>query len=402
MKKLIAIIASLFLYISLFGQSAQVDGKNPNSIITAVPFLSIGPDPVSGAMGECGVATGNDVYSIHWNPAKYALNKEAYESSENSFGSGGRLGVFYSPWLRSFARGINFYGVYGTQRISNSSALSGSFRLIDFGDIRFTNIYGSFAGKYSPYEWAADMAWSQKLSDHWYGAVAGRFIFSNISSGQIIAGKEIKPATSVAADLACYYLDILPVLSPDDELSLGINISNIGSKMNYLSNDPDHSEFIPTNLRLGASYLFFMEDNQTLRVSIDLNKLLVPTPPQYLVDTSGHFVLDENNEPIIFKGMSTDVSVLMGMIQSFYDAPEGFSEELKEITIGGGVEYTIYDIVSFRGGYFYENETKGNRHFLTLGGGLHYNFISGNVSIIMADRTNPLHNTWRFGLSVAL
>lgn len=400
MKNLSAIILFLLAGQSLFGQIIQVDGKNLNTISTAVPFLLISPDPISGAMGECGAATGNDVYSLHWNAAKYAVSRDSYETSENFNKSGGRIGAFYSPWLRSLVRGINYFGVYGTQRIGESSALSGSFRMLNLGDITFTNIYGNVIGTRIPYELAADIAWSQRLSEHWYGGVAGRYILSNLSVGQTIPGYEDKPGTSVATDLSVYYLNKLPVLSPDNEFSFGICISNIGSKIKYSEKGP--SEFIPTNLRAGASYKFFMADNQSLRVSLDLNKLLVPTPPEYLVDTAGNIVLNENDEPIIIKGRTSDVSVLKGMFQSFFDAPDGFEEELREITIGGGVEYMIYDIVSFRGGYFYEHETKGNRQFVTLGGGIHYMFIAGNVSYTWGNRMNPLHSTWRFGLSIAL
>lgn len=400
MKKVAVLVFLVFLYNNLFSQGVFVDGKKLNTISTAVPFLMISPDPVSSAMGECGVATGNDVYSMHWNPAKYAVANEAYESSAYSVGNRGRLGVFYSPWLRSLVRGINYYGIYASGRISENSALSSSFRMLNLGDIMFTNVQGNVVN-YKPYEWAADLAWSQKLSDHWYAAVAGRFIFSNLTSGQVIAGSETKPGSSVAADLSVFYLNKVPSISPDDELSFGLNISNIGSKMNYYK-FIDETEFIPTNLRIGASYRFFLPDEQTLRLSLDFNKLLVPTPPLYLMDSTGSVVFDDNDEPVIAKGMSPDVSVLNGMIQSFYDAPDGYKEELREITIGAGAEYMLYNTVSLRGGYFYEHASKGNRKFVTLGLGFHYEFIGANVSFIWADRLSPLNKTLRLGLSFAL
>lgn len=404
MKRLFLVLLVVQFSVSIYSQTTTVDGRSStglNTITTAVPFLLIGPDPVSAGMGECGVATGNDVYSMHWNPAKYAYKDDAYESSENSLGQGIKVGLFYSPWLRALVNDINFGGVYVSQRLNEKSAISGSFRAFSLGDIVFTNIQGTVVGNYRPFEWTADVAWSQKLTEHWYGAVAGRLIFSKLTNGQFVAGMETKPGSSVAADLAVYYRNTVPLFASDGELSFGMNISNIGSKINY-TRLTDMADFIPTNLRVGTSYQFILPYNQKFRLSVDFNKLLVPTPPLYKFDSTGNVVFDENNEPIIERGMSPDVSVLHGMIQSFYDAPDGFREELNEITIGVGAEYMLYNIVSLRGGYFYENKTKGNRKFVTLGLGVHYKFIGANFSYLIAEQMNPLGNTWRLGLSVAI
>ncbi|HPG34371.1 MAG TPA: type IX secretion system outer membrane channel protein PorV, partial [Lentimicrobium sp.] len=357
-------------------------------ITTAVPFLQIGPDARAGGMGEAGVSSAPDANSMHWNPAKYT-----YLESDMGFS------MSYSPWLRSLVSDINLAYLTGYKKLSDDQVIAGSLLYFSLGDITFTDIQGELIGNYRPNEFALSGAYSRKLTKNLSGAISARYIHSNLTQGQSVGGASTKPGNSIAADIAVYSQHELELKNMEGFFAWGVNISNIGSKISY-SDDNTQRDFIPTNLRFGPSLTLDVDDFNRLTFMVDVNKLLIPTPPVYLLDEeTGNPVLDDNNNPVIFKGKDPDVSVPVGMFQSFYDAPGGFSEEMRELAFAVGVEYWYDKQFAIRGGYFYEDKTKGNRKFFTLGAGLRYNVFGLDFSyLIPTDQRNPLENTLRFTL----
>ncbi len=354
-------------------------GGGLNVITTAVPFLMISPDARAGAMGDAGVSSAPDVNSMHWNPAKYA-----YIDKDLSFG------LAYSPWLRNLVPDMNLAYLSFAGRIDNMSAVAATLRFFTLGDIQFTDNEGMELGTYRPNEFAIDATYSRMLTDHLSGAVAARFIYSNLTQGQFVQGAETTAGMSVAADVAVYWqkeMDWFPNMG--STFAWGINISNIGNKIGY-SQSSIRRDFIPTNLRLGPTLHLDIDEYNAISFTVDINKLLVPSPPLYNPE-------DENE--ILF-GMDNDVSVVMGMLQSFYDAPGGFSEEMQELSYAFGVEYWYSEVFAIRGGGFFEDKTKGNRKFFTLGAGLRYNVFGLDFSYLIPvdTRNNPLGNTIRFAL----
>jgi len=296
-------------------------------------------------MGDVGVATGNDVFSLYWNPAKYGATNQLQSANP---GEDFRVAVTFDPWLRQLVKDVWLGSIYGSKIIDDKSALSASFRFFSLGDITFTNIQGEVIGNYIPVEYALDFAYSRKLSEHWSGAVAFRYILSNLTNGQEVAGTTTKPGKAVAADLAAYYETKLS--GTDNTFTFGVNISNIGNKISY-SDDNNHRDFIPTLLRLGPGITWHANENHMFRFSADFTKLLVPTPPIYATDPeTGEVIYDNQDNPVIAKGMSSDVSVMRGMFQSFYDAPRGFNEEMHEITtaIGAVIPFLQYRLPAYR------------------------------------------------------
>ncbi|MBO5847870.1 MAG: type IX secretion system outer membrane channel protein PorV [Bacteroidales bacterium] len=382
----------LFTGIKVNAQSdatiGEVLGQNLeyNVISTAVPFMSIAPDARSSAMGDVGVSTSPDVYSMHWNPAKYAFIQEDFS-----------VGLAYSPWLRTLVNDMNIAYLGVAKRVSPKSTVAATMRYFTLGDINYRDPNNEDLGTYSPNEWAVDVAYSRKLGKYISGSVAGRFIYSNLTQG---IDTYSKPAVSVAADVAVYYTrDVEWFNNIGANISWGAAITNIGSKMNYDESTLD-KDFIPTNLRFGPTLKLDIDDYNSLAFSVDFNKLLVPTPPTYYADSVG-----ANGGPVIAAGMDNEVGLVQGMIQSFYDAPGGFKEELKEFTLGFGAEYWYNQVFTVRGGFFHEAQMKGNRRYVTLGAGLRYNVFSLDVSyLIPVNNTatsgqNPLENTLRFSLT---
>ncbi len=353
-------------------------GKRLNTVTSAVPFLMIAPDARAGSMGDVGVASSPDINSLHWNPAKYAFIKKDMGFS-----------LAYSPWLRALVNDINLAYLTGFKRIDDNSAVAGSLLFFSLGDITFMGEDAQVLGNYRPSEFALSGTYSRKFSDHISGAVSARFIYSNLTQGQFVLGQATKPGTSVAADVAIYYEKDVELFNTDAIFAWGVNISNIGAKISY-SDDNLTKDFIPTNLRLGPRLSIDLDDYNTLSFMVDLNKLLVPTPPIYKKENPGE----------IEKGMNPEVSVPVGMFQSFYDAPGGFSEELREINVSGGVEYWYDKQFALRGGYFHEHDTKGGRKYFTLGVGLKYNVFGLDFAyLIPTAQKHPLENTLRFTLS---
>lgn len=394
----------LFFMIALTVSLMKVQGQNYNNlsgssdglnvITTAVPFLIIAPDARAGAMGDAGVSSSPDVYSMHWNPAKYAV----FEKDMS-------LGLSYSPWLRNLVPDMNLAYLAFSKRIDNMSTVAATLRYFSLGDIQFTNDAGVEQGVYRPNEWAFDATYARKLTENLSGAVAGRFIYSNLTQGQFVQGAETSAGISVAADVAIYWAkDVNWFSDMSANFAWGVNISNIGNKLGY-SKTSIKKDFIPTNLRLGPTLTLELDDYNTMAFSIDINKLLVPSPPIYKRDDEGNPIpIPGTDKYEIESGKDNDVNVVPGMLQSFYDAPDGFSEEMRELSLAVGTEYWYNKVFALRGGFFYEDKTKGNRKFFTLGAGLRYNVFGLDFSYLIPvdSRNNPLQNTLRFALTFDL
>ena len=388
----IKLVSLLILVIVMLNTNAQNPntwlGQDPiNTITTSVPFLMIAPDARSGSMGDAGVSSTPDANSMHWNPAKYAF-------IDGNMG----FSVSYSPWLKKLVNDINLAYLSGYYRVDDEQVIGASLRYFSLGDINFTDNQGGDMGTYRPNEFAVDATYSRKLSTNLSGAVAARFIYSNLTMGQYVQGLQTHPGTSVAADVAVYWNKDISLADLEGNLAWGVNISNIGAKISYTDNTT--KDFIPTNLRFGPSLTVDFDEFNSMSFMVDINKLLVPSPPIYeLNDSTGQQVFGPDGRPIILDGMDPEVSVATGMLHSFYDAPDGFNEEIREFSFSVGVEYWYDKQFAIRGGFFYEDRTKGNRKYFTLGAGLKYNVFGLDFAyLIPIEQQNPLENTLRFSL----
>jgi len=387
-KVTLATFALLLSSLSIFAQHYNAFGRKVNTITTAVPFLLIAPDARGGSMGDAGVSTTPDANSMHYNPAKYAFleSKVGFSAS-------------YTPWLHSLVGDISLAYVAGYYKLDDISAIAGSLRFFSLGDITFTDDVGNTIGNFRPNELAIDGTYSRKFSQTWSGAVAARFIYSNLTQGQVVQGQQTKAGTSVAADVSVYHQSELNWRNFEyAEFAFGVNISNIGSPISY-SDATTEKDFIPTNLRIGPRLTLDFDEYNRMSFTLDIEKLLVPTPPIYAQDTLGNPIYDNNGDRVIYKGMDPHVSVVSGMLQSWYDAPDGFAEEMREFYFSTGVEYWYNKTFALRGGFFYEDKTKGNRKYFTLGAGLKYNVFGLDFSyLIPMEQQNPMENTLRFSL----
>jgi hypothetical protein len=388
--RLAFLFISSLLLLQTFAQdpndTEQADGSRV--ISTAVPFLTISPDARSGGMGDVGVASTPDAYSLFWNPAKYAF-------IDKSFG----FGIGYVPWLRSLVNDIGLASVSGFGKIGDRQAIAASLRFFSMGAVMFTDNDGHELGEVKPNEWTIDATYSRKFSREFSGAIAGRFIYSNLVPVDL-ANLSVQPGTSVAADVALYYHHVMDVKGlAGASIDFGLNISNIGAKMSYSSSSVVR-DFIPTTLRFGPSFTMDIDEYNKFSIAVDISKLLVPSPPVYLKDYTGaKDSIGTDSKRIIYKGMDPDVPVVKGMIQSFYDAPYGFKEEMQEFIIAAAAEYWYNKLFSVRTGYFYENKYKGDRQFFTIGAGLRYNVFGLDFSYLIPVRSNnPLQHTLQFTL----
>ncbi len=399
-KRLLTVLIVSISLTGIYNTSAQnggtASGPQLNAIQTAVPFMTITPDSRAGAMGDVGVATSPDLNSQNWNPAKYPFIE-----------SQGGISLSYTPWLRKLINDINLAYLVGFYKFADNQVLSASLRYFSLGQIVFTNNYGTPQGVYVPNEFAIDAGYSRLLTDRFSGGIVFRFIRSDLTGGTFVGGAESKAAMAVAGDLAFYYRNTDLILGDKDgTLALGVNIANMGNKVSYT--ETSDKAFLPINFKLGGALTVEMDDYNTITFIADVNKLLVPTPPIYEVDSLGGPVFDPNGDRVIAYGMDPHVATPVGMVQSFYDAPgvlmdDGqrsvFREEMNEITIGVGMEYWYREQFAIRGGYFYEHETKGNRKYFTLGIGLRLNVFALDFSyLVPVKQNNPLANTLRFTL----
>ena len=368
--------ALLMLVVSSFVVNAQSSTNPINVVTTAVPFLRISPDARSGGMGDVGIATIPDANSIFWNQAKipFAVSKSA-------------IAVTYTPWLK----GLDLNDVYlaslaGYYKLDDLQAISASLRYFSLGNIQFTDNLGNDLQTYRPREFAFDAGYSRKLSDKLGLGIALRYINSNLASGQSSSGSTYKTGSAVAGDISLFH-DGTVGKSKSSGLNWGVTLSNLGSKISY-TNDASEKDFIPANLGLGLAYVDAVDESNKITFGLDINKLLVPTPPA-VGDSAG--LVNYHNKGVVSSWFS-----------SFGDAPGGFSEEIKEFQVSLGAEYMYNDQFAFRAGYFYEAPTKGDRQYFTLGAGLNYNMFGLNFSYLIPSgngiNRNPLSNTLRFSL----
>ena len=360
----------------------EIAGKDvsKNYISTSVPILLIAPDARSGGMGDVGVASTPDAYSSHWNSAKYAF-------IEDDFG----MGMSYVPWLRKLgAADMNLLNLTGFKRINDRSAVAASLTYFSLGSIEFTDIDGTSKGTYKPNEFGMDISYSMKLSENLSIGATGRYVRSDLTQGVDVGTSTTKAGNAIAADLGMYYQSETNMFDMPGELAAGLFISNLGSKISY-SDDDNEKDFLPANIRFGGRYTMDIDQYNTFSFMLDFNKLLVPTPPLY--DEEGN----------IIAGMDNNIGTMLGAIRSFYDSPNGFSEELQELQISVGAEYWYDKVFAVRGGYFFEHENKGGRQYLTLGGTVKYQTLVLDISYLIPTttlQTSPLANTVRISLAM--
>lgn len=350
--------------------------KGARVISTGVPVLLIAPDSRAGSMADIGAASTPDANSIHWNAAKLAfIEKDA------------GISFTYTPWLRNLVNDIGLSYLSGFYRINDRSAVGASLTYFSLGGIDFYDDQGVNKGNFEPNEFAFDGAYAMKLSENFSASVTGRYIRSDLTQGQSSGTSTTKAANAFGADIGLYYQKELGDDDNASSFALGLQIANLGSKISY--SESLEKEFQPANLRLGGRYTMDFNEFNQLSFMVDFNKLLVPTPAIY--DTLGN----------IEAGISNKVGVSQGAIQSFYDAPGGFKEEMQEINISAGAEWIYNKFLAVRAGYFYESDRKGGRKYITFGGGFKYNVMKLDIAYLVPTVANnhPLKNTLRLSLS---
>ncbi len=377
---LLLVVSTITLTLTTNAQITLGNGTGDsylNTVTTAVPFLRIAPDARSGGMADVGIAISPDANSIFWNASKLVFIDDEHPSG---------ISITYTPWLKNLVNDIYLAYLTGYWKVDELQALSASLRYFSLGTITFTDASGNILQDFRPNEFAFDLAYSRKLADNLSAGLNLKYLYSNLATGQVVNGVEIKPAQGVAADLSMFYTNTFKTNGKKSDLGLGLNISDIGNKITYTSSI--EKDYIPTNLGLGAAYGINFDDYNKLTLALDLNKLLVPTP-----DTTDS---DPQNGIPDFK----EQTVISGMLSSFGDAPNGFSEEMHEIIIAAGLEYWYDQKFAVRTGYFYEDDTKGGRQFFTVGLGLRYNVFGLDFSYLVptSNNQNPLDNTLRFTL----
>lgn len=380
MKNSQRILLTLLLAVASAGAFAQDKLDMFNPVNTSVTSQTIAPDARAAGMGDVGVATDPDVNSQYWNPAKYPFCIS-------------RAGVAlnYTPWLRQLVSDMDLAYLAGYYRIGDYSAVSASLRYFSLGEV-MTN-YDSTTGESSgmtinPYEMSFDVAYSLMLSEKFSLAAAVRWIYSDLT---YYYTDDTSPGSAFAADLACYYNDYINIGARECQLGIGLNISNIGSKITF--GGDDNSEFIPTNMRLGLALMVPIDEFNRFTIAADANKLLVPTYPKQEEGES-----TEDYQQRVQKDYY-DVSSISGIFKSFGDAPGGFKEELQEINWSVGAEYVYNDKFTLRAGYHHESENKGNRKYFTVGAGFRMSAFSLDCGYVIATaKSNPLDQTLRFTL----
>ena len=376
MKK-IYLAALTLMGISPLTATAQekVDMFNPEK--NSVTSQSIAPDARAGGMGDVGAATDPDVASQYWNPAKYPFTRSRAGVSLN-----------YTPWLRQLVSDIDLAYLVGYYRIGDYSAVSGSLRYFSLGEV-FYGDTDDTQMTLNPYEMSFDVAYSIMLSEKFSIAAGVRWIYSDLTYNY---SDTSSPGSAFAVDLAAYYQNYVNIGQRECQLGIGLDISNVGSKINF--GGDENSEFLPANLRLGASLMVPVDEYNRFSIAVDANKPLVPTMP---VKMDG-----ESDEDFITRKQNDyyDVSPISGIFKSFGDAPGGFKEEMQEIRWSVGAEYVYNDKFSLRAGYHHESENKGNRKYFTVGAGFKMNVFSLDAGYVIATaKSNPLDQTLRFSLS---
>ena len=380
MNKAFRILLAVLLVQLSLQASAQEKKDLFNPVNYAVVSQTIAPDARGGGLGDVGAATDPDVNSQYWNPAKYPFCIS-------------RAGVAlnFTPWLRSLVNDMNLAYLAGYYRIGDHSAVSSSLRYFNLGKV-YTSYEGAESGEgttINPYEMSLDVAYSLMLSETFSLSAALRWIYSDMRFDE---REDNSPASAFAADIAAYYQNYINIGQRECQLGIGLNISNIGSKIKFSGNE--YSEFLPTNLRLGASLMIPIDEYNRLTIAADANKLLVPTVPKQEEGEDNSEYEDRVHREY------NDISAIRGIFKSFGDAPGGFKEELQEIYYGVGAEYTYNDKFSLRAGYHHEAENKGNRKYFTVGAGFKMSVFQLDAGYVVATaKSNPLDQTLRFSLT---
>ncbi|CDC24061.1 putative uncharacterized protein [Prevotella sp. CAG:386] len=380
MNKAFRILLAVLLVQLSLQASAQEKKDLFNPVNYAVVSQTIAPDARGGGLGDVGAATDPDVNSQYWNPAKYPFCIS-------------RAGVAlnFTPWLRSLVNDMNLAYLAGYYRIGDHSAVSSSLRYFNLGKV-YTSYEGAESGEgttINPYEMSLDVAYSLMLSETFSLSAALRWIYSDMRFDE---REDNSPASAFAADIAAYYQNYINIGQRECQLGIGLNISNIGSKIKFSGNE--YSEFLPANLRLGASLMIPIDEYNRLTIAADANKLLVPTVPKQEEGEDNSEYEDRVHREY------NDISAIRGIFKSFGDAPGGFKEELQEIYYGVGAEYTYNDKFSLRAGYHHEAENKGNRKYFTVGAGFKMSVFQLDAAYVVATaKSNPLDQTLRFSLT---
>lgn len=379
MDKTLKILVTLLLVSVSLTVSAQDKENMFNPVNYAIISQTIAPDARSGGLGDVGAATDPDVNSQHWNPAKYPFNI-----------SRAGIALNYTPWLRQLVSDIDLAYLAGYYRIGDYSAISSSLRYFSLGEVYLnSSLTDDNNMTIKPYEMALDVAYSLMLSEKFSLSAGVRWIYSDM---RFDYSEESSPASAFAADIAAYYQNYINIGHRECQLGLGLNISNIGSKITFSGDN--ESQFIPTNMRLGASLVIPVDEYNRFSIAADANKLLVPTVPK---QNEGEAIEDYRRRVI---AEYSDMSSITGMFKSFSDAPNGFKEELEEIQWSVGAEYIYHDQFSVRAGYHHEAENKGNRKYFTVGAGFRMSVFSLDAGYVIATaKNNPLDQTLRFTLA---
>ncbi len=379
---------SAIMAFSMQAMGADNPKNQFNPVQTGVTSLGIAPDARGAAMGDLGVATEPDAYSQYWNPSKYAF---AYSTAAVS--------LSYTPWLRKLVNDIYLANLAGYWKIGggDNQAVSASLRYFSLGEVNLTDDGGVVTNSVNPYELAFDLGYSRKLSEKFSMGVALRYIYSDLAFSDAYSAEQQTGASAFAADISGFFTSY-PIIGRNEcQWSWGFNISNIGSKVSY--NDGNDPAFLPTNLRLGTTFTFPLAQYNNLALSLDINKLLVPTRPRQ----SDYMAEDGNYDSEAYEAALEDwrnTSSISGIFKSFSDAPGGFSEELKEINFSVGAEYNYNQQFFVRAGYFYEHPDKGNRQYFSFGAGFSLNVIQLDASYMLATaQSSPLDQTLRFSLT---
>ena len=406
-------VGILFFLVSLvtIGQGSGVtdDDLQLNTITTAVPFMAITPDSRAGGMGDAGTALSANSTSIYWNTSILNFSEEKSEIS-----------VSYTPWLRQLTNDIHLSYVAGYYNINEKHAVGGALRYFSLGEITFTDIQGNIIRDDKPSEWEITAGYAFRTSRRTSVGLNGKFAYSNLTGGLTVQGTNTKAGLAGATDISfTFFNDDAKIGQTKGVYTFVTTINNIGNKVKYTDVGEDSpGDFLPMNLKIGNSFRADFDKYNSLTVSFDIQKLLVPTPAYYDFDEDGDYVM--------MSGKSNDVGVISGMLQSFYDAPgvvardangnyikngdeyeivsgTKFREELSEINLALGLEYWYNSIFAARAGFFFEDQNKGARQYFNFGIGFKYNQFGVDISYLAAlRRTNPLANTLRFTLRMEL
>ncbi|MFM7387390.1 MAG: type IX secretion system outer membrane channel protein PorV [Bacteroidota bacterium] len=410
MRIFIALLFSTYLIGAMYAQNTGSTNQNSlqlNTITTALPFMAITPDSRAGGMGEAGTALSPSATSVYWNTSALSF---AESNSE--------LSLSYTPWLRQLTNDMHLSYLSGYFRFNKKHSIAGALRYFSLGEITFTDASGNVLRDDKPNEFELTGGYAFKLSEKFSVGVNGKFAYSNLTGGLTVAGVMTKPGMVGAADLSfTYFNDKVKLGKTKGTYTFATTINNIGNKVAY--SVLAKRDFIPMNLKIGNAFQAKYDGYNTVTYSLDIQRLLVPTPA---------FYDNINGQVVMLSGRSNDVGVINGMLQSFYDAPgvvakdengdyiqnadgtyevvkgSRFKEELAEINIAGGVEWWYNETFAIRSGVFYENKNKGNRQYLNLGASLKYKMFGIDFSYLASlnGRNNPLANTLRFTLRLYL